>query len=61
MSDEHPGISLWRYMLSEGVSIAYIKELVEKHILELKAFQPDSEKKEKMIKDCETFLGELNK
>lgn len=58
---EYPAIDIWRYMLSEGVSIEYIKEYVEKHIEELLVMLPRTDKVDKVIEDCRTFLKELNK
>lgn len=58
---EYPAIDIWRYMLSEGVSIEYIKERVEKHIEELLVMLPRTDKVDKVIEDCRTFLKELNK
>lgn len=58
---ENSSISIWRYMLSEGVSIEYIKECVEKHIEGLLVMLPRTDKVDKVIEDCRTFLKELNK
>lgn len=58
---EYPAIDIWHYMLSEGVSIEYIKECVEKHIEELLVMLPRTDKVDKVIEDCRTFLKELNK
>lgn len=58
---EYPAIDIWRYMLSEGVSIEYIKECVEKHIEGLLVILPRTDKVDKVIEDCRTFLKELNK
>lgn len=57
---EYPAIDIWRYMLSEGVSIEYIKECVEKHIDGLLVISPRTDKVDKAIEDCRAFLEELS-
>jgi hypothetical protein len=58
---ENSSISIWRYMLSEGVPVIHVKDLVEKHISGLQALSLRTDEITKAIKDCEAFLGELNK
>jgi len=58
---EYPAIDIWRYMLSEGVSIEYIKECAERHIEGLLVMLPRTDKVDKAIEDCRVFFEELNK
>lgn len=51
---------IWKYMLSEGVPLIHVKDLVKKHIGALELLPDTIDGKAQAMIDCEEFLYQLN-